>query len=140
MSGDSGPPALPDLSRRQAVAYGALAATGGVAGSSDLIPSPGSSRPESSRSATVAGGMLPYQFVPGSRAELVATDLDWHPGSLDPTIRTHVIRYSRSRSLRAYVFTDRELPRRTGAVTLEREPDSRVASADVIGVDLRFDE
>lgn len=107
---------LSKLSRRTVLQYGALASSG-VLGAT--VPGQGhvTRVTDSEQSAPIEGAMFSYQCTPGGHVEVETSDVDWHPGRLEPTDRTerrtHVVRYNFSPSYRAFLFT-------TGDSTIHR--------------------
>lgn len=121
-------------SRRRVLTYGTAAVAGGVVGTSrtdiGAATADDSDPADSSGSSPLEGAMYSYQYRPGSRFTVVEAGLDWRPDGLDSSARANVVSYGRSRSFRAFVFTDAELPGPGRTFELESAGRAGLASPD----------
>ncbi|WP_323173707.1 hypothetical protein [Natrialba sp. PRR66] len=79
-----------------AVSTGALLGTSGASARTD----------STSREPVDHGLLLPYQFRPGSRVTVAASELDWQPDRFERSYQTNVITYDHAPSYRAFLFTE----------------------------------
>lgn len=116
---------------------GVLATTGAVAGSAHGVGAADESA--EAGQTPVPGVMFPHQFTPGAPFTVVDTDLDWRPGSIGSDYRSHVIRYERARSLRAFLFIDAErtLPQdRPLAFDTTSRPSPIATDRSLVGIEV----
>ncbi|ELZ03090.1 hypothetical protein C480_16769 [Natrialba aegyptia DSM 13077] len=126
------------MARRTFVKCGAVS-TGALLGTSGASARTDSKEPETEPADH--GLLFPYQFRPGSRATVAASELDWQPDRFERSYQTHVITYDHAPSYRAFLFTE---PNETlaPAQSLEFsgvERSAQTAGRGVVTVGLDFD-
>ncbi|WP_312910334.1 hypothetical protein [Natronosalvus caseinilyticus] len=130
--------------RRRVLQSGTVGAASGLIGrveSADESETATERGPPRSDPVPAHGAMFSYQYAPGSRCSLVERELDWRPRALEQTYVTNVVTFHGSRSFRAFLFTDSDLPRRDRTITLGSPRRSgSTAARNVIDVELEFDE
>ncbi|ELZ01872.1 hypothetical protein C481_10137 [Natrialba asiatica DSM 12278] len=93
------------MARRTFVKCGAVS-TGALLGTSGASARTDSTSQEPETETVDHGLLLPYQFRPGSRVTVAASELDWQPERFERSYQTNVITYDRAPSYRAFLFTE----------------------------------
>ncbi|ELY90735.1 hypothetical protein [Natrialba taiwanensis] len=93
------------MARRTFVKCGAVS-TGALLGTSGASARIDSTSREPETEPVDHGLLLPYQFRPGSRVTVAASELDWQPERFERSYQTNVITYDHAPSYRAFLFTE----------------------------------